>query len=109
MQSFTCRVLRPRTKPASEAEKSIHRDYPSPLSGPASVAESDAWPTGGQEVVGLIPLPHPPPPTPHDHRVRQHPFVDIVHEIYSTVILSLPQILEGQLSVSGEKMCTRTG
>ena len=28
------------------------------------------------------------------------------HEIFSTVILSLPLIQEGQLSVSGEKMCT---
>ena len=28
------------------------------------------------------------------------------HEIFSTVILSLPLIHEGQLSVSGERMCT---
>ena len=28
------------------------------------------------------------------------------HEIFSTVILSLPLIQEGQLSVSGERMCT---
>ena len=28
------------------------------------------------------------------------------HEIFSMVILSLPLIQEGQLSVSGEKMCT---
>ena len=27
------------------------------------------------------------------------------HEIFSTVILSLPLIQEGQLSVSGERMC----
>ena len=38
--------------------------------------------------------------------VRQHFFVETDHEIFSTVILSLPQIQEGQLSVSGEKMCT---
>ena len=31
------------------------------------------------------------------------------HEIFSTVILSLPLIQEGQLSVSGERMCTSTG
>ena len=37
-------------------------------------------------------------------RGRQHSFVD--HEIFSTVILSLPLIQEGQLSVSGERMCT---
>ena len=28
------------------------------------------------------------------------------HEIFSTVILSLPLIQEGQLSVSGERMCS---
>ena len=28
------------------------------------------------------------------------------HEIFSAVILSLPLIEEGQLSVSGERMCT---
>ena len=28
------------------------------------------------------------------------------YEIFSTVILSLPLIQEGQLSVSGERMCT---
>ena len=35
-----------------------------------------------------------------------HTFVEIDHEIFSTVILSLPLIQEGQLSVSGERMCT---
>ena len=40
------------------------------------------------------------------HRGRQHSFVEIDHEIFSTVILSLPLIQEGQLSVSGERMCT---
>ena len=33
-------------------------------------------------------------------RGRQHSFVEIDHEIFSTVILS-----QGQLSVSGERMC----
>ena len=33
-------------------------------------------------------------------------FVEIDHEIFSSVILSLPLIQEGQLSVSGERMCT---
>ena len=37
---------------------------------------------------------------------RQHSFVKIGHEIFSTVILSLPLIQEGQLSVSGEGMYT---
>ena len=35
-----------------------------------------------------------------------HSFVEIDHEIFSTVILSLPLIQEGQLSVSGGRMCT---
>ena len=39
-------------------------------------------------------------------RGRQHSFVEIDHEIFSTVILSLPLIQERQLSVSGERMCT---
>ena len=39
-------------------------------------------------------------------RGRQHSFVEIDHEIFSTVILSLLLIQEGQLSVSGERMCT---
>ena len=37
-------------------------------------------------------------------RGRQHSFVDIDHEIFCTVILSLPLIQKGQLSVSGERM-----
>ena len=40
------------------------------------------------------------------HRGRQHSFVEIDHEIFSTAILSLPLIQEGQMSVSGERMCT---
>ena len=48
-----------------------------------------------QEVAGSTP-----------HRGRQHSFVEIDHEIFSTFILSLPLIQEGQLSVSGERMCT---
>ena len=45
-------------------------------------------------------------------RGQQHSFVKIDHEIFSdyeifsTVILSLPLSQEGQLSVSGERMCT---
>ena len=37
---------------------------------------------------------------------RQHSFVKIDHEIFSMIILSLPLIQEGQLSVSGKRMCT---
>ena len=36
----------------------------------------------------------------------QSPRKKIDHEIFSTAILSLPLIQEGQLSVSGERMCT---
>ena len=36
----------------------------------------------------------------------QHSFVEIDHKIFSTVILSLLLIQEGQLSVSGKRMCT---
>ena len=39
-------------------------------------------------------------------QVRQHSFVEIGHEIFSTVILSLPLIQKRQSSVSGERMCT---
>ena len=39
-------------------------------------------------------------------RCRQHSFVEMDHEIFSMVIFSLPLIQEGQLSVSGERMCT---
>ena len=63
--------------------------------GPASVAQLDApsdWKPGGR---GFNP-----------RRGRQHSFVEIDHDIFSTVILSLPLIQEGQLSVSGDRMCT---
>ena len=62
---------------------------------PASVAQLDApsdWRPGGR---GFNP-----------RQGRQHSFVEIDCEIFSTVILSLPLIQEGQLSVSGERMCT---
>ena len=38
---------------------------------------------------------------------RQHSFVEIDHEIISAVILSFTLIQERQLSVSGERMCTK--
>ena len=62
---------------------------------PASVAQLDVpsdWRPGGR---GFNP-----------RRGRQHSFVEIDHEIFSTVILSLLLIQEGQLSVSGERICT---
>ena len=42
-------------------------------------------------------------------QVRQHFFVEIDDRIFSTVILSLPLIQEGQLSVLEERICTSTG
>ena len=62
---------------------------------PASVAQLDApsdWRPGGRRF--------------NPCRGRQHSFVEIDHEIFSTVILSLPLIQEGHLSVSGKRMCT---
>ena len=38
--------------------------------------------------------------------IKLHSFLEIDHEIFSMVILSLLLIQEGQLSVSGERMCT---
>ena len=40
------------------------------------------------------------------HWIRQHSFAEIDHEIFSAVILSLPLIEEGQLSVSEERTCS---
>ena len=62
---------------------------------PALVAQLDVpsdWRPGGR---GFNPS-----------RGRQHSLVEIDHEIFSTFILSLQLIQEGQLSVSGERMCT---
>ena len=63
--------------------------------GYTTVAQLDApsdWRPGGR---GFNP-----------RRGRQHSFVEVDHEIFSTVILSLPLIQEEQLSVSGGRMCT---
>ena len=61
------------------------------------MAQLDAHPTGDQDVEGWTPL------------FRQRSFLEIDHEIFSTVILYLLLIQEGQLSVSGERICTSTG
>ena len=42
-----------------------------------------------------------------DHHVRQYSFVEIGHEKVSMAILYISQIQEGQLSVPGERMCTK--
>ena len=62
---------------------------------PASVAQLDVpsdWRPGGR---GFNP-----------RRGLQHSFMEIDHETFSMVIFSFPLIQEGQLSVSGERMCT---
>ena len=58
-----------------------------------SVKRASGWWSGGR---GFEP-----------RSVRQHFFV-IDHEIFSTDSLSLPLIQEGQLSVSGERLCRST-
>ena len=60
-----------------------------------SVAQLDAPSDWRPEGLGFKP-----------RRGRQHSFVEIDHEIFSRVFLSLPLIQEGQLSVSGKRMCT---
>ena len=42
-----------------------------------------------------------------DPSVRQHPCMEIGHEIISTAIHPLLLIQVGQLSVTGERMCTK--
>ena len=58
---------------------------------PALVAQLDASSDWRPEGRGFNP-----------RRGRQHSFVEIDHEIFSMI----PLIQEGQLSVSGERMCT---
>ena len=58
------------------------------------MAQFDVRPTGDQEIAGSFPP------------GRQHSFVEIYHELFCTFILSLLLIQEGQLSVSGKRMCT---
>ena len=71
----------------------FYPEYSGPL--PASVAQLDIRPTGNREVASSTPA------------GRQHSFVEIYHEIFSVVILSLPLIQEGQLSDSGGRMCVK--
>ena len=58
------------------------------ITRPGAIALSDLRPPGVRTVAGSI--------------LQQHSFV-----ITSMVILSLPLIQEGQLSVTGERMCTK--
>ena len=96
---YYCTVVRVRTDTTYQLNiwtkyLSSHYNYIT-CTNPASMAQLDApsdWRSGGR---GFNP-----------RRGRQYFFVEIDHEIFSTVILSLPLIQEGQLSVSGERMCT---
>ena len=60
------------------------------------MAQLDAHPTDDKEVAG----------SPDPHRVGNILSWRFDHEIFSTGILSLQLIQEGELSVSGERMCT---
>ena len=62
------------------------------------MTQSNAGPTGDLEVAGSI-------PTGSGNTF----YVEIDHVIFSTVILSLPPIQEGHLSVSGERIFTNIG
>ena len=78
----------------ADKTKNIESNFYSAVK-PASVAQLDTpsdWRPGGRGF--------------NTRQGRQHSFVEIDHEIFSTVILSLPLFQEGQLSVSGERMCT---
>ena len=61
---------------------------------PGPVARSDARLPGIQTAGSIF-------------RPGKHSFVEIGHGIISTANLSLPLIQVGQLSVTGEKMCTK--
>ena len=58
-----------------------------------AVAQSDARPPGMRMVMGSI--------------LTSGNILSWSHEIISTAILSLRPIQEGQLSVTGERMCTK--
>ena len=59
------------------------------------MAQLDARPTDDREVVGSTPA----------GRADNTLSWRFDHEIFSTIIISLPLIQEGQLSVSGERIC----
>ena len=64
------------------------------ISLPGVVARSDAHPPGMRPVADSI------------HTPGTHSWEQIGHKKISTTIVSLPLIQEGQLSVTGERMCT---
>ena len=84
------------------SQRLIASDYIPPYSNwidlarPGAVARSDARPPGMRTVAGSFIT-----------SGKMHSFVEIGHEKNSTTILSLPLIQEGQLSVTGGRMCTK--
>ena len=89
---------------------------------PTSQAQSDVNITGDQGVAGLLSIKYSNIVSGEIMKVflrsfspfnpgqgRQHSFIEIDDEIFSSVILSLPLIQEEQLSVSGVRKCTNTG
>ena len=59
-----------------------------------------AGPTGDQEVAGSIPA--------GSGNILSRRFI-MKYFVFCTIVLSLPLIQDGQLSVSGKGMCTSTG
>ena len=80
-----------------------HTEHLHFIKHPATVIQRDFAGLGGSDVSSDW---RPGGRRFNPRRGRQHSFVEIDHEIFTTVILSLPLIQEGQLSVSGERMCT---
>ena len=68
--------------------------YDRDLDNCGSVAWLDVHQPGIQTVAGSIP------------DLEKHSFMEIGHEIISTAIVSLLLIQVGQLSVTGERMCS---
>ena len=100
-KTFCARICRPHQakkflrRTCTKCADSNHPVHMPSIIQPASVAQLDApsdWRPGGHWF--------------NPRRGRQHSFVEIDHEIFSTAILSLRLIQEGQLSVSGERMST---
>ena len=84
--TFACSKL--KSSYHNETIKALYKVHNGP------VAQSVARPIADPGVVSLI-------------LTWSHTFVEIDHEIFSMVILLLPQIKEGLLSVTIESMCTK--
>ena len=62
----------------------------------------DQW-----SIIAMVSFIHIQSPWAKISGFNRQPIVETGHEIISTVILSLPLIQEGQLSVTGKRMCTK--